>query len=244
MVNPFAIGNFAVSCGSELKKAAGKIKEDSYSKEIEKLNEQREKFKIAIDLIGKDYYRTGEDSNEFQRNALNYLAVVEHVSLPYSTGVYPIKKAGYYFINPKRIKDQDSSGLLVERIYPAPRKAISMIEKAVEECFDEKDFNYLTNFKKRKDNLVRDLTKLKQKIKTPYERGQDYSAIREGLVETVRETYRLDSDCKKAIEDLETKSDIRKAKIGITALAAIAIGTILGTKLKKIRALRTVAKAV
>jgi hypothetical protein len=242
MVNPIAIGNFAVSCGTELKKFVGKIKNDPFSLEIKKLKEQREKFAKAMDLVGRDYYRVGEDSDEFKRNALNCLAVVEHVSLPYPEGVYPLKKAGYYFINPERIREPSSDiELKTEIIYPQPKEAASFIESAVAECSDAQGFGYLANFAERKDNLINSFVRLGRRIKRSRNPKKDYTPIREELVENVREMYRLDKEYKGAIEMLETKSDIKKVKIGAAALVGIVTGAVVGAKLKKAKALKTLA---
>jgi hypothetical protein len=237
MVNLLSIGNSVRSGYKTFKDCKKKISDNPLGPEIRRLRKEAKKWITGMDLIGREYHEIGETRYKIEENAINNLAVIEGVAVPYAR--YNILSLGlskvYFYTDPKiireiKIQDDDS---LIEKIYPKPEKAVSSIEKVVEECLaDSNDYGYVRDFKKRKREIIKELASIRKKIKAPYTPGTDYSSIQIELWQTAKKMSGVKEDYIAIIRDLETKSDIKNAKIAAAAVITLTVGILLGSKLK------------
>lgn len=229
------IGNSLKKSYETFKEYKQKISDDPFKPEIKKLRKELKKWTASINMIGKECPDIGDTCYKIEENAINYLSAIEGVALPCARHNLFISSKVYFYTDPKRIKEikiQESDSF--EKIYPEPKKAISGIEKVVNDCLsDSKDYGYVQDFKKRKREIINKLVLIKKNIKTPYIPGTDYSSTQKELWQTVKKMSGVEYDYRNVIRDLETQSDIKNAKTAATAIVALAIGILLGSRLKR-----------
>lgn len=247
MVNVLLIGNFVRSGISTFRKYKNKIREDPFGPEIKKLRKECGKWTSAIDLIGREHHHIGETCYEVEDNVMNNLSAIEGVSLPCARYNLLIPNKVYFYTDPKIIKSisRERSSPLIEKIYPKPEKAISSIEKDIDDYISEReDLGYTEYFEKRKGEIINELSSLRKRIKFPYQPGFDYSVIQEKLSETVKKMRGVEYDYLSNIQELEHKRNIRIVKIGAAAALTFSVGLVIGSKLKKTRALKVIGEIV
>ncbi|MDP3026224.1 MAG: hypothetical protein Q8N63_00840 [Nanoarchaeota archaeon] len=235
MVNVLLMGNFVRSGISTFRKYKNKIREDPFGPEIIKLRKECGKWTSAIDIIGRECPHIGETCYDVEDNVMNYLSVIEGVSIPCARYNILIPNRVYFYTDPKRVEKIDREiNPSFKRIYPKPEKAIFSMEKIIDDYISEtEDIGYTDNFEKRKVETMGELLSSRKRIEFPYQAGFDYSAIQERLFETVKKMRGVEYDYLSRLQELEHKRNIRRAKIGAAAVATFAAGVVIGSKLKK-----------
>jgi len=239
MVHPLFFPFAIKSSINTVKKYRKKIKQDPFAKDLENLESEKNKWTIALNLIGTEYYPPGNSFSEFSDNAINALSVIEAVSIPYAR--YSLQPGKIYFCrDPKSVeKIVEEESPLAEMIYPKPKRTIAKIESALEDSIAETvDLGYIEDFENRKQKIIEELVSVRKKIKQPYKPRTDYSSVQQVILTTSKKIKGIEYDYAQSIQGLEYKRNIRRAKIGAAAVVTFATGAIIGAKLKKAQAIK------
>ena len=242
MVNPLLIGNAVTSGISTFRKYRSKLREDPLTPEINRLKKERGKWTFAIDLIGRENPPIGEICYEVGEDAITSLSALEMVVLPCAMHNLLIPNKAYFYTDPRIIREiskEDSP--LFKKIYPKPEKAIYSIGKSIEKyIFPTEESECIEHFKEKREAIVEALASSLRKIKAPYEPGLDYSAIKNELFENVKKMKGIEYDYFLNLQELSLKRNIKRAKIGVAAALTFAVGVLIGSKLKKAKALSSI----
>jgi hypothetical protein len=236
MINPLPIINIARSSHKAIKNYRQERRKDSSTPEIKKLRRDAVKWTTSINTIGRENHKVGDIIYKVEENVINYLSAIEGVVMPCARYNLLIPNKAYFYTDPSKIKEmhlnEDSS--LIERIYPRPEKAVSSIERIIENHLQKsRGYRHIKDFKKRKSQVVEDLQKISKSIVTPYTPGTDYSSVQKDLIQTVKKMEEIKSDYLVNIHELEYQRSLQWLKITAITGITLAVGILTNYKFKK-----------
>lgn len=244
MVHPILIGNAIRNAIKTAKKCRVSLKNESINKEITKLEKESTKWSLAIDTIGRNYPSIGSYTYELEDTVLNNLADIECFKMPYGKSNWIGARDAYFFIDPKYTKEISKESI-IKKIHPQPQKAIETIGDIIGFNISKaEDFGYIDDYKKRRTNIINKLTSIRKKIKAPYEPRMNYAPIQEEIAEIAKKMRGVEYDYISEKRKLINQKRIKNAKTITKAAAMIAVGTVIGAKLKKVKALRVTRKTI